>query len=96
VRILGKGNKLRMCPLWPRTSSLLSAMIRGRGRNEPVFLGCTSQPMTRFGIHRLVTHQAKLVARSSPSLIGKRVSPHTIRHYVSFLTMSGNSEALQI
>jgi integrase/recombinase XerD len=89
VRILGKGNKLRMCPLWPRTSSLLLAMIRGRGRNEPVLLGCTSQLMTRFGVHRLVTHYAKLVARSSPSLIGKRVSCH----YVSFLTMSGNSEA---
>jgi integrase/recombinase XerD len=80
VRILGKGNKLRICPLWPRTSSLLSAMIRGRGRNEPVFLGRTSQPMTRFGVHRLVIHYAKLAARSSPSLIGKRVSPHTIRH----------------
>jgi site-specific recombinase XerD len=80
VRILGKGNKLRMCPLWPRTSSLLSAMIRGRGRSETVFLGRTSQPMTRFGVHRLVTHYAKLAARSSPSLIGKRVSPHTIRH----------------
>jgi len=67
-------------PLWPRTSSLLSAMIRGRGRSETVFLGRTSQPMTRFGVHRLVTHYAKLAARSSPSLIGKRVSPHTIRH----------------
>ena len=31
--------------------------------------------MTQFGIHRLVTHYAKLVVSSSPSLIGKRVSP---------------------
>ena len=80
LRILGKGNKLRMCPLWPQTSLLLSAMIRGRRRSEPVFLGRTSQPMTQFGIHRLVTHYAKLAVSSSPSLIGKRVSPHTIRH----------------
>jgi site-specific recombinase XerD len=36
--------------------------------------------MTRFGVHRVVTHYAKLAARSSPSLIGKRVGPHTVRH----------------
>src|SRR5690348_7571721 len=42
VRILGKGNKLRMCPLWPATSSLLSRMVTGRDANEAVFLGRTN------------------------------------------------------
>jgi hypothetical protein len=36
--------------------------------------------MTRFGIHRVLTHYAALASKSVPSLIGKRVSPHTIRH----------------
>jgi site-specific recombinase XerD len=36
--------------------------------------------MTRFGIHRLVTHYAGLASKSAPSLAAKRVSPHTIRH----------------
>lgn len=80
VRILGKGNKLRMCPLWPKTSSLLSRMVTGRDAGEPVFLGRTSQPMTRFGIHRLVKHYAELAAATVPSLAAKRVGPHTIRH----------------
>lgn len=80
VRILGKGNKLRICPLWPRTSSLLSRMTAGRDASEQVFSGRTGQPLTRFGIHRLVTHNAKLAAASAPSLTTKRVSPHTIRH----------------
>ena len=80
VRILGKGSKLRMCPLWPTTASLLSGMISGRGASEPVFLGRTDQPMTRFGIHRLVTRYARLASKSAPSLMTKRVSPHTIRH----------------
>ncbi len=80
VRLLGKGNKLRVCPLWPRTSLLLSALIRGRGQTESVFLSRTNHPITRFGVHRLVSHYAELAARSSPSLIGKRISPHTIRH----------------
>ncbi len=80
VRILGKGNKLRMCPLWPATSSLLARLVNGRSANEPVFLGRTSQLMTRFGIHRLVTQHAELASKSVPSLAVKRVSPHTIRH----------------
>ena len=80
VRILGKGNKLRMCPLWPATSALLSRAANGRGANEPVFLSRTGQRMTRFGIHRLVTHYAELARKSVPSLAAKRVSPHTIRH----------------
>ncbi len=79
VRILGKGNKLRMCPLWPATSSLLSQLANGRSASESVFLGRTSQPMTRFGIHRLVTHYAGLASKLVPSLAAKRVSPHTIR-----------------
>lgn len=80
ARILGKGNKLRMCPLWPMTSSRLTRLVTGRDANDVVFLGRTNQPMTRFGIHRVVTHYAELASAVVPSLIAKRVSPHTIRH----------------
>jgi integrase/recombinase XerD len=80
VRILGKGNKIRMCPLWPATTVLLSRLVIGRAANEAVFLSRTNQPLTRFGIHRLVTHYARLAAKSVPSMIGKHISPHTIRH----------------
>lgn len=80
VRILGKGNKLRVCPLWPATATALSRLVVGRDANEAVFLGRTNQPMTRFGIHRLVTHHANLASKSMPSLTAKRISPHTIRH----------------
>lgn len=80
VRILGKGNKLRMCPLWLMTASLLRDLVAGRGADEVVFLGRTNQPMTRFGIHRLVTNYAERGNKAVPSLGAKRVSPHTIRH----------------
>jgi site-specific recombinase XerD len=80
VRILGKGNKIRMCPLWPATTVLLSRLVIGRAAKEAVFLSRTNQPLTRFGIHRLVTHYARLAAKSVPSMIGKHISPHTIRH----------------
>ena len=55
VRILGKGNKWRLCPLWPATVSALSRLITGRNETDPVFLGRRHERMTRFGIHRLVS-----------------------------------------
>lgn len=80
VRILGKGNKLRMCPLWPTTSSVLQRLVAGRKASDVVFLGRTNEPMTRFGIHRVVTHYGALAGKSIPTMVAKRVSPHTIRH----------------
>jgi len=80
VRIVGKGNKHRLIPLWPTTVSALSRLIAGRTETEPVFLGRRHERMTRFGIHRLVTRYARLASKSAPSLTAKRVSPHTVRH----------------
>jgi site-specific recombinase XerD len=80
VRLHGKANKFRTCPLWPVTATSLSRLIANRGKSEPVFLNRSNQPLTRFGIHRLVTHYAEQASRTVPSINAKRVSPHTIRH----------------
>ncbi|GLR46036.1 integrase [Mesorhizobium amorphae] len=80
VRLHGKGNKSRSCPLWPATATTLSSLVEGRGKREPVFLNRVKSPLTRFGIHRLVTHYAELASKTVPSIETKRVSPHTIRH----------------
>jgi integrase/recombinase XerD len=80
VRLHGKGNKFRICPLWPTTVTSLIRLVADRNKNEAVFLGRTNQPLTRFGIHRLVTQYAALASETVPTLATKRVSPHTIRH----------------
>jgi integrase/recombinase XerD len=80
VRIRGKGNKIRMCPLWPMMMPLLEKLINGRGTDQVVFLGRANKPMTRFGIHRLVTHYAEMASDEMPPIQAKRVSPHNIRH----------------
>lgn len=80
VRLHGKGNKLRSCPLWPATATSLARLTSGRAKNEPVFLNRVNQPLTRFGIHRLVTHYAELASKMVASMATKRISPHTIRH----------------
>jgi integrase/recombinase XerD len=80
VLIRGKGNKLRRCPLWNRTVNELLALVAGRAAEQRVFLNRRGQPLTRFGIHTLVERYAAAVAKTMPSLAGKGVSPHTIRH----------------
>jgi integrase/recombinase XerD len=80
VRLKGKGNKVRLCPLWAATAHALRDMTRGREDKEPVFLNRTGQPLTRFGIHDIVTRHAQVAAISMPEMQKKKVGPHTIRH----------------
>lgn len=80
VRIHGKGNKERRCPVWPQTAEELILAIDGRHPNEHVFLNRYGRPITRFGIHGLVERYSQKIAARFPSLRGKRVSPHCIRH----------------
>jgi integrase/recombinase XerD len=80
VRLHGKGNKFRNCPLWPATATSLSRLIANRGKSDKVFLNRINQPLTRFGIHRLVSRYGEMASKAVPSLATKRVSPHTIRH----------------
>ena len=80
VKILGKGNKIRHCPLWPVTTKVLGTTVANRDPKERVFLNRCGQPLTRFGIHAMVERYVPKVVELIPSLAAKRVSPHTIRH----------------
>ncbi len=80
ARILGKGNKMRQCPLWPITTRELRALAGNRTPEDRVFLNRRRQPMTRYGIHAVVKRSAKKASLILPSIATKRVSPHTIRH----------------
>ena len=80
VRILGKGNKERYCPLWALTVEKLHHLVDGRGSSEPVFLNRYGQSITRHGIYFLVERCVSKAAHSVPSLRTKSIHPHTIRH----------------
>jgi integrase/recombinase XerD len=80
VRILGKGNKWRVCPLWAETTVVLRPLIAGRDREDHVFCGRTGEPMTRFGVHRIVAIHAAAASKFVDSMVGRRISPHVLRH----------------
>jgi site-specific recombinase XerD len=80
ARIIGKGGKQRICPLWPTTFDAIDPLIVDRDSAEPVFLNRYGNSITRFGIHTLVERYALRAREQTPSLASKRVSPHLIRH----------------
>ena len=79
VKIRGKGNKLRHCPLWPQTVNELAATIVGKAPAERVFLNRYGRPITRFGVYDLVKRYVRRAVCQMPSLTTKDVSPHSIR-----------------
>ena len=63
VRLHGKGDKWRCCPLWPETVALLTQLMTANPaeKTSPVFLSQQRKPLTRFGIHKIVKrHTATL------------------------------------
>jgi len=80
VRLQGKGGKIRICPLWASTTVTLKDLVAGRDGKERVFLNRRSEPLTRFGIHEIVTRYARVAVSRVPEMHKKRIGPHTIRH----------------
>lgn len=77
VRLHGKGDKWRTCPLWEETVRLLRALVVGRAGEAPVFSSGSGAPLTRFGIYKIVRRHA---AAAESAYGGRRISPHVFRH----------------
>lgn len=84
VEILGKGRKRRTCPLWENTVQHLQQHIEERrlppGQDDYLFVNLFGRPLSRSGIADLLTRYVARTAATTPSLSGRKVTPHTIRH----------------
>ncbi len=86
VRFTGKGNKVRICPIWPRIARLLREIIENQrdDANDPadrhVFLNVRGVPMTRFGVRYLLRQHIAQGVNLAPTLADKRIHPHSLRH----------------
>ena len=83
VRLHGKGDKWRTCPLWAETARRLQLLLQQQAPaapEDPVFVSRPGRSLTRFGIYKVVRrHASSLVAQGKLSPT-KPVSPHTFRH----------------
>lgn len=80
----GKGRKERLCPLWPETAETLHALMAEsqieHTSAHPLFRNHRGQPLTRFGVRYLLGKYARRARTVVPTLVSKRIHPHTLRH----------------
>ena len=81
VRLHGKGDKWRTCPLWRQTAQLLSELLGTSTEppttQAPVFCSAPGQALTRFGIYKIVRRHA---GHLDDARTNRTVSPHIFRH----------------
>jgi site-specific recombinase XerD len=82
VHLRGKGRKERRVPLWKSTARLLSRWITDNPGppDRPLFPNRAGQPLTRSGVAFRLRLAAQQAADACPSLRGRKISPHTVRH----------------
>ena len=80
VRLLGKGRKERICPLWPETASALRRIICADRNEHVLFTSTRGTPLTRDGAAYLLGKYVRLAAERSPALRKRNVTPHVMRH----------------
>ena len=95
IKLLGKGNKYRSCPIWDETVEALDDYLKQRTAKDPaekkLFLNANGSPITRFGVRYIILKYAEKAKNKCPSIASKTVSPHTIRHTTAMhLLRAGN------
>jgi integrase/recombinase XerD len=82
VRCQGKGRKERCTPLSRAAVQVLRVWLRELGGDpaDPLFPSHAGGHLTRSGIWRLVVKHTATARSRCPSLVGKNITPHTLRH----------------
>jgi len=82
VRCTGKGRKERCTPLDPQTVTVLRdwVTISGGTPAGPLFPSSRGGPLSRDGVAARIARYHPIAAQACPSLAGKAVTPHTLRH----------------
>jgi len=84
VRLHGKGDKWRVCPLWRETAGLLQRLLKEhpvQGQAErPVFSSHRGEALTRFGIYKIVRRHTRDLVKKRATGAPVTISPHVFRH----------------
>jgi integrase/recombinase XerD len=85
VRLHGKGDKWRSCPLWPETAEALKQLdtVRSEDKTAPLLTSRQRKPLTRFGIYKLVKRHTAALRPTPPDAKRGGVSPHVFRHSIA-------------
>jgi integrase/recombinase XerC len=82
ARLVGKGKKERICPLWPETAALLLALLKRQPRaaDQRLFVNRYGTPLSASGVRFKMRQYVQDASQQLPSLSSKRITPHVWRH----------------
>ena len=92
VRCHGKGRKERCTPLTKAVKTVMTRWMQERNGapRDPVFPNARDQAMSPDGFQYILSQHVATAREHCPSLVGKRISPHVLRHTAAmFLLHSG-------
>lgn len=98
VHIIGKGRRERVLPLWKETATAVKAWLKVRpASNAPeLFLNARGQAMTRSGFEYVLAKHVATASRAAPSIAGKSVSPHVLRHTCAMHTLQATRDVRKV
>ena len=98
VTIRGKGRKERCLPLWKETARDLRTWlsVRGAVRVPELFVNAQDEPMTRAGFEYVLDKHASAAAENCPSLRGRSVTPHQLRHSCAVILLQATHDIRKV
>ncbi len=97
LHVQGQGRKERRLTLWKSVADSLRAWLAVRGE-APVelFLNARSNKMTRAGFEYVLHKHVVDASTRCPSLRGKRISPHVLRHTCALNVLQATGDIRQV
>jgi integrase/recombinase XerD len=98
IAIQGKGRRHRALPLWHQTAEDLRAwlVVRGPVAVPELFVSAQERAMTRMGFTYLLHKYVQQAAQACPSLHGKHVSPHVLRHTCAMMIYQATGDLRKV
>jgi site-specific recombinase XerD len=97
VRVIGKGRKERCTPLTKQTAVVLKAWMKEQtvGKSQTVFPNARGGKLSPDGVQYILSKHTETASQACPSLLGKRVTPHSLRHTMAMeLLQAGVDRAM--
>ena len=98
IRIMGKGRRERVLPLWKDTAKALKAWltVRQRDGDPELFLNAVGRAMTRSGFAYILAKYVAAATREQPSITKKRVTPHVLRRTCALHTLRATRDIRKV
>ncbi|GMN04522.1 tyrosine-type recombinase/integrase [Erythrobacter sp. MTPC3] len=96
--ILRAGGRERSLPLWKETARDLRAWlaVRGQASVPELFVNAQGGAMTRAGFEYILAKHAATAARSCPTLGGRTLTPHLLRHSCAVIMLQATRDIRKV